>query len=151
MAHLATGLTNLRGAAGPLSMAAPAPGTRPPLAGCSTSITVRVCCLPAAGAFIEMRLGVADTKGEGIIEMSRAPDWTADEFETLLQGGHRAVEELASVLRGRTVETIEVVQHGIHNYHVGRGTSMLSEMMLRRLGDRSRPVICPVCGMLAND
>ncbi|MBZ5640592.1 MAG: hypothetical protein LAO51_17790 [Acidobacteriia bacterium] len=83
--------------------------------------------------------------------MPQAPDWTAQDFETLLQNGHRAVEDLARVLPGRAVGTIEVVQHGIHSYHVGRGTSMLSEMMLRRLGDRSRPVICPVCGMTVSE
>jgi hypothetical protein len=83
--------------------------------------------------------------------VSREPKWTAQEFETLLQGGHRAVEELAMDLSGRTVEAIDLLQQGIHNYHVGRGTAILSEMMLRRLGDRSRPVICPVCGMAANE
>ena len=96
-------------------------------------------------------LGLTVTDGEGIIKVSREPNWTAQEFETLLHGGHRAVEELAKDLRGRTVGAIEVVQQGIHNYHVGRGTAILTEMMLRRLGDRSRPVICPVCGMAAND
>ncbi len=98
-----------------------------------------------------MILGLAMTDREGINSVSNGPDWTARELETLLEGGHRSVEELASALRGRTVEAIEALQLGIHNYHVGRGTAMLSEMMLRRLGDRSRPVICPVCGMPANE
>jgi hypothetical protein len=83
--------------------------------------------------------------------MPRAPDWTAQEFDTLLQGGQRAGEELAKVLRGRTAGAIEIVQYGIHSYHIGGGTSILSEMMLRRLGDRSRPVNCPVCGLAVNE
>jgi hypothetical protein len=83
--------------------------------------------------------------------MPRAPDWTAQEFETLLRIGHRASGEVARVLRSHTGGVIEVVQQGIHSYHLGRNTSMLSEMMLRRLGDRSRLVNCPVCGVAVNE
>ena len=81
--------------------------------------------------------------------MGRASEWTSQELEKVLAGGDMNVGELARSLPGRSVGAIEVVQQGIHSYHLGRDASMLSQMMLDRLADNGRPVRCPVCGALA--
>ena len=76
----------------------------------------------------------------------QAPDWTIQEFEKVLTSGSIDVSELAGSLPGRSVGAIQVVQQGIHSYHLGQDSSMLSEMMLDRLADSKRPVKCPIRG-----
>jgi len=78
----------------------------------------------------------------------RAPEWTKQEFEKVLTSGSMDAGELATSLPGRSVGAIEVVQQGIHSYHLGQDSSMLSEMMLDRLADSRWPVRCPICGEL---
>jgi len=78
--------------------------------------------------------------------MVRAPDWTNQEFEKVLTSGNMNLSELAGSLPGRSVGAIQVVQQGIHSYHLGQDSTMLSEMMLARLADSTRPVNCPICG-----
>jgi hypothetical protein len=75
----------------------------------------------------------------------QAPKWTGEEFEKVLMSGSMDASELAELLPGRSVGAIEVVRQGIHSYHLGRDSTMLSEMMLERLADRRRPAICPIC------
>ena len=76
----------------------------------------------------------------------RKPDWKEEEFEILLENGEGSVADLLILLRGRNSDAISIVQSGIHSYHRGLNTSVLSQMMLRRLGDGTRPVKCPKCG-----
>jgi hypothetical protein len=78
--------------------------------------------------------------------MMRAPDWTNREFEKVPSSGSMDASELARSLPRRSVGAVQVVQHGIHSYHLGQESSMLSEMMLDRFADGKRPVICPICG-----
>lgn len=82
--------------------------------------------------------------------MAQAPQWTLHEFETLLTGGSMDISELAELLPGRSVGAIEVVQQGIHAYHLGQDISMLSEMMRDRLADSTRPSRCRICGAVVN-
>ena len=75
--------------------------------------------------------------------MQRAPDWTESEFEIVV----KSYEELLAKLQGRTVDAVEIVKQGIHNFHRGANTSMLSKMMLRYLEDKRETMICPKCGI----
>jgi len=56
------------------------------------------------------------------------------------------LSELAGSLPGRSVGAIQVVQQGIHSYHLGQDSTMLSEMMRDRLADSRHPAECPICG-----
>lgn len=78
--------------------------------------------------------------------MTRAPRWTEEEFEKILEKVNLDPQELTQILPGRSAEAIKVVQNGIHSFHLGRDSSMLSEMMKNRLAESIRPVKCPVCG-----
>lgn len=78
--------------------------------------------------------------------MVRAPRWTNDEFELLISSGSASPAALAQRLPARTVGAIEWVRAGVHCFHRGGDVSMLSQMMIDRLNDRSRPVTCPKCG-----
>ena len=55
---------------------------------------------------------------------------------------------MAQRLPTRSAGAIDIVRAGIHSFHTGGDTSMLSQMMRERLGDRSRPVTCPKCGAI---
>ena len=70
-----------------------------------------------------------------------APAWKPEEFETLLQHPELGDEAVAELLPGRTAEAVRVLRQGIHAYHLGMNTSMLAEMMVRRL----KQVTCPMC------
>jgi hypothetical protein len=76
----------------------------------------------------------------------RAPEWTSQEFEKVLTSCSMDVNELARSLPGRSVGAIEVVRQGIHSYHLGRDSTMLSETMLDRLADSGHQANCPICG-----
>ena len=77
--------------------------------------------------------------------MARAPNWSPDEFETLLQHHELSDEEVAQMLPRRTVDAVTVVRNGIHAYHSGMNISMLSQMMQQWLADPNRRVHCPRC------
>ena len=79
--------------------------------------------------------------------MPRAPDWTEEEFEVLVQNPECNEAEIARLLASRSGGAVNVVRNGIHSYHLNRDISMLSEMMQQRLADRTRPVRCPRCGV----
>ena len=72
-----------------------------------------------------------------------APAWSPEEFETLVQHPELREDALAELLLGRTVGALGVVRWGIHAYHKGQSTSILSQIMLRRLERGS--FTCPVC------
>jgi hypothetical protein len=75
--------------------------------------------------------------------MTRAPNWTEDEFETLLNNPHSSDEELADLLPQRTPDAVGVVRAFVHNYHLGGSMSGIGNMMVQRLEQGS--VTCPVC------
>ena len=75
--------------------------------------------------------------------MTRVPAWDAEEFETLLEHADLNNETMAELLPRRSVGAVEVVRQGVHAYHRGGNTSMLSQVMLQRLERGS--VTCPVC------
>ena len=75
----------------------------------------------------------------------RKPNWTLDEFEVLLNSNQLSDEELAGILPIRSSGAVNIVREGIHAYHRGMNTSMLSKMMLKRLQE-SKGLICLICG-----
>lgn len=78
--------------------------------------------------------------------MARAPNWTEQEFEVLLQNPRLSDQEVAAKLERRTVGAVGVVREGLHNYHTGKHyESILSKMMKRRL-EEEPAVVCPRCG-----
>ncbi|MFH1748899.1 MAG: hypothetical protein ABIG44_17850 [Planctomycetota bacterium] len=79
--------------------------------------------------------------------MPRAPNWTEAEFELVVEDPERSDADIATELTSRSAGAVNVVRNGIHSYHLDRDISMLSEMMQRRLADRTRPVRCPRCGV----
>jgi hypothetical protein len=50
--------------------------------------------------------------------MTQRPQWTAQEFEVLLDGGSMGVSELTRLLPGRSAGAVDMVQQGIHGYHL---------------------------------
>ncbi len=78
--------------------------------------------------------------------MSRMPDWTIDEFKTLLAAGGKAPFKVVDQLPDRSAGAISVVQQGIHAFHLGRDHSMLSRMVVDHLKSQAGSVLCRVCG-----
>ena len=78
--------------------------------------------------------------------MPRKPDWTASEFETLITHPDLSTASLLPLLPKRTAGAIEVVRSGLHAFHTGKHTSLLSKMMLARLQTASQDLRCPLCG-----
>lgn len=80
--------------------------------------------------------------------MARAPNWTSEEFEQLLQNPQLSDQALADLLPMRSSGAVAAVRSGIHSYHMGRSktaASLLSKMMRDRLAN-GPTVTCPVCG-----
>lgn len=77
--------------------------------------------------------------------MMRAPNWSETEFETLISSPQLSSQQLADLLPQRTDGAVEVVRQGLHSYHTGGNTSMLSKMMLQRLDTKHDSVTCPIC------
>ena len=78
--------------------------------------------------------------------MTTTPDWTPDEFKTLLLGKGTPSFSLALQLPGRTAGAVGVVQQGVHAFHLGRNHSMLSRLMVDYLEEQRGNLVCPVCG-----
>lgn len=77
--------------------------------------------------------------------MTRLPDWSVEELEILLNHNDLSSEQFAELLPRRTSGAIEVVRAGVHSFHLGGNTSMLSEMMRQRLKEKNQPLTCPRC------
>jgi hypothetical protein len=77
---------------------------------------------------------------------NRAPNWTSDEFETLLSNPGLSDVELSRVIGTRTAGAVGVVREGIHAYHHGKDPGILNRMMKDRLAGKSKSVRCPKCG-----
>jgi hypothetical protein len=78
----------------------------------------------------------------------RAPNWTRHEFAILVDHPQASDVAVTTLLPGRTADAVGVVRQGVHAFHSGMNTSMLSKMMLRSLDawSGSEDVVCPVCG-----
>ncbi len=79
--------------------------------------------------------------------MVKAPDWTEKEFQILLSNHNLSDEELADILQSRTSGAVGIVRAGLHSFHKGGDTSMLSKMMVRKLEYRRSLITCPRCGV----
>lgn len=75
--------------------------------------------------------------------MKRAPNWTIEEFNFLLNNPQLNSSELTEKLPGRTEDAIQIVRNGIHSWHLGLNISMLSKMMVSRL--EKGEFLCPIC------
>ena len=73
----------------------------------------------------------------------RTPEWKTEEFELLLGHPELSDDALVRLLPGRSEGAIAVVRQGLHAHHQGANASMLSQVMIRRLGAGS--VTCPIC------
>ena len=78
--------------------------------------------------------------------MNHIPDWTIDEFKTLLEGKGISPFNLAFQLPGRIPKTVSGIQQGVHAFHLGEAHSMLSKLMVDYLEERQGNLVCPVCG-----
>ena len=52
--------------------------------------------------------------------MDRTPDWTIDEFETLIRHPQLTEVELKDVVRGHSAVAIAIVREGVHSWHRGQ-------------------------------
>ena len=77
--------------------------------------------------------------------MVRAPDWNEDEFRILVTSYGLSDEELRLRLPSRSIGAISVVREGVHTYHTGGNTTMLSQMMLSYLSRNRSNLTCPKC------
>ena len=76
--------------------------------------------------------------------MSRAPDWTEEEFEILLQHPELSDQELHELLPKRTEGAIGAVRGFVCAYHRPKMAFDLSQMMIKRL--MKGGWICARCG-----
>ncbi len=65
--------------------------------------------------------------------MTRAPDWTEEEFRLLLSQPMASSEELKASLSRRSVEAIQLVRQGIEQFQRDGHSPLLSQMMQRVL------------------
>jgi len=77
--------------------------------------------------------------------MTKKSDWTREEFEILVINPAHNSETLATLLLGRSADSIELIRNGLHAFHTGKNTSMLSKLMLARLEASENAIICPIC------
>lgn len=77
--------------------------------------------------------------------MTRAQDWTIEEFEILVGHIDLQSKEFAKLLPRRTSDAIEVVRQGIHRFHDSGDGSMLSDIMRQRITEKGRSLFCPIC------
>ena len=78
--------------------------------------------------------------------MSRAPDWTEEEFKKLVANHTLSNIELAKQLPTRSVDAIDIVRGGIHAFHQGKDDSVLSQMMQSYLKRKKHSLTCAKCG-----
>jgi hypothetical protein len=80
------------------------------------------------------------------VSTGHAPDWTVEEFDTLLDGHQLADDVLTARLPGRALGAVQTVRRFVCAYHKGQNTSGLSRMMKSRLATRTGTLTCRVCG-----
>jgi hypothetical protein len=77
--------------------------------------------------------------------MAEKSEWTEQEFIMLVSRPDLPDDGFAEILPQRSVGAIGVVRAGVHSFHTGGDTSMLSKMMLSLLGAKNTLVTCPIC------
>ena len=77
--------------------------------------------------------------------MAEEKDWTEEEFILLISKPDLADDGFSEILTERSSGAVAVVRVGVHYFHTGGDTSMLSEMMLSLLGSKNTLVTCPIC------
>jgi hypothetical protein len=77
--------------------------------------------------------------------MADKSEWSEGEFVLLLSRPDLSDDGFGEIIPERDKEAIFVVRSGVHNFHTGGDTSMLSEMMLSLLGSKDALVTCPIC------
>jgi len=77
--------------------------------------------------------------------MKRAPDWSKEEFETLIKHWNLSDADLSVLIPTRTTDAIKVVRSGIHEFHQ-KGTSSLLSKMMKTYIEQSHGLKCPLCG-----
>jgi hypothetical protein len=77
---------------------------------------------------------------------SGAPEWTKEEFATLLEAPDLPAPELATHLPRRSVGSIESVRAFVHSFHRGQNTSGLSKVMLEAIAAHVDEMTCAECG-----
>jgi hypothetical protein len=78
---------------------------------------------------------------------SRTPEWTESEFRVLVTSFGVSDSELKSKLPRRSIGAIDVVREGVHTYHVGNNSTILSQMMTDYLSRNHSHAKCPKCGV----
>ena len=99
---------------------------------------------------------VLDT-GAGCVEPNgglcvvQAPDWTLQEFETLINLPAVPAGELSRLLGTRTAAAIEAMRGVVHAYHGGaRDHPALTPALHRYLDQRGGFIVCAQCGAATN-
>jgi hypothetical protein len=80
------------------------------------------------------------TKGK-----KRAPIWTTNEFDLLLQNSSLSDSDLVEIIPSRSEGALQIVRSGIHEFHKKGDSPVLSNMMKKRLKQVGSTRICPVC------
>ena len=78
--------------------------------------------------------------------MKRLPDWTEEEFDILIQNNSLSAESLSTRLPRRTIDAIQIVRNGVHEFHQKDDSYLLSEIMKEYLGGSEEVLSCPICG-----
>jgi hypothetical protein len=78
--------------------------------------------------------------------MKRLPDWTKEEFGILLQNNSLLNEGFTTLLPSRTIDAIQIVRSGIHEFHKKGDSTLLSRMMKESLTKSGIVLSCPICG-----
>ena len=65
--------------------------------------------------------------------MTRAPDWSEEEFRLLLSQPETPAEDLQQELPQRSIEAIELVRNAVADFRRRGESPLLSQMMVRVL------------------
>ena len=77
--------------------------------------------------------------------MKRSPDWTTEEFEILVQNNSLSAESLSVRIPRRTLDAIQIVRNGIHEFHQKGDSTLLSNMMKEYLTVSGKVLVCSIC------
>jgi hypothetical protein len=77
--------------------------------------------------------------------MKRTTDWTKEEFDILIQNNSLSGESLSTRLPRRTLDAIQIVRSGIHEFHQKGDSTFLSKMMKEHLTKSGIALACPIC------
>ena len=78
--------------------------------------------------------------------MKRLPEWTKEEFDILVKNNSLSDESLSTRLPHRTLDAMQIVRSGIHEFHQKGDSTLLSKMMKAHLTKLGSFFECPICG-----